>query len=97
MMIRSVEKEKEKEEEKEAAAAKEAGRQASRQSLDRNPFHKNRTIAKISWPPTEGRTGRERGAGDGMGWMTKSEKQKNGHKPRADQIADLRGNGRIGG
>ena len=63
MMIRSVEKEKEKEkeEEKEAAAAKEAGRQASRQSLDRNPFHKNRTIAKISWPPpppppTEGRT-----------------------------------------
>ena len=40
MMIRSVEK-------KEEAAAKEAGSQ----SLDRNPFHKNRTIAKISWPP----------------------------------------------
>ena len=45
MMIRSVEKEKEKE-----AAAKEAGSQ----SLDRNPFHKNRTIAKISWPPDGG-------------------------------------------
>ena len=62
MMIRSAEKEEKEKEETEKE------REAGRQSLDRNPFHKNRTIAKISWPPSRRPTEERRTDGRTMGW-----------------------------